>query len=260
MTHLAQTNTTMLGTYILEDNQPSQPEIALANCADTTMLGHLVSMFQDNPHVHFFLLHEMDENAVDLADEFHFVKNEGTWMLANNDSILEVFFDDASFNPEGSEGVFSLDRSDDGSWIILVGQSASAENMPADDPPLVSTVEDDIFTDRNVMEESSDSELFFVDPSVLANGENEIVFSNFTVGSDLLELREGLSVKDVIVYDEQELTEVVIGRSDEPADDIVVKLLGVSQSDLPTYEFGVDGDRAADDLINHLIQSSLNAD
>ena len=71
-------NTTMLGTYTLDGNVPVEPEIVLSNCQDTAMLGQLVSMFEGTPDIRFFLIHEVDESAIDLAADFFFLKDSGT--------------------------------------------------------------------------------------------------------------------------------------------------------------------------------------
>ena len=252
--------TTMLGTYILEGNMPSEPDIVLVNSTDTTMLGQLISVFQNNPDIRFFLLHNIDENTVDLAGDFHFVKDGGNWVLANNNSILEVHFDNADFNPAGSESLFSIGQTSDGSWAISTEDIAAIADLPPSEHLLVDLAEDGILVDGSVAETTLDSESFFIDPSVLGHGENEIVFTNFTVGSDTLELPDGLSVKDVIVDTEHDVTELIIGQDNTTNDDIVVKLLGVSQPDLPMHEYGIDSDHATDDLINHLINSGMNVD
>jgi len=253
-------DTTMLGTYILDGNVPIEPEIVLANCTDTTMLGQLVSVFQGNPEIRFFLIDDVQGNAIDLAGDLHFLKDGGNWVLANNDSLLSVLFDDAGFNPNGTEDTFSLTQVDDGSWAIATDDLAALADMPPSDQLLVDLAENDLFVDDSVAATGTDHDSFFIDPSVLENGESEIVVSNFTVGSDTLELPEGMSVKDVIVDTEHDLTEVVIGQNDTVHDDIVVKLLGVSQPDLPMHDYGIDSDPSTDDLINHLINSGMNVD
>nr|WP_287410700.1 hypothetical protein [Pseudodesulfovibrio sp.] len=253
-------DTTMLGTYSLEGNVPVEPEIVLANCMDTAMLGQLVSVFQGNPDIRFFLIHDAPENAVDLTGDLHFLKDGGSWVLANNNSLLGVLFDNADFNPNGTEDTFSLSQNIDGSWAVMMDNTPSLADLPPSEQLLVDLAEDNLFVDDNVAGTSTDHDSFFIDPSVLEHGENEIIVSNFTVGSDTLELPEGMSVKDVIVDTEHDLTEVIIGQNDTGHDDIVVKLLGVSQPDLPTHDYGIDTDTSTDDLINHLISSGMNVD
>lgn len=241
---------TMLGTYMLDGDIPVDPEIVLANCTDTVMLGQLVSLFQGNPDIRFFLLDTMDETAIDMAADFHFLKDSGNWVLANNNTMLDVKFDDADFNPSGTEGTFSLVQ-EDGGYAIITEQFSG-------DQLLVDLPEDDIFQD---ISDSSDdaSDTIHIDQSVLAEGENEIVVTDFTVGSDHLELGHGLSVKDVTVDTEQDFTQLVVSQADQMGDhDIIVKLMGTSQPDIPIRDYGIDQDTSTDDLINHLIQSGTN--
>lgn len=248
--------TTMLGTYTLDGTVPVEPEIVLANCQDTTMLGQLVGMFSGDPNIRFFLIHEVVEDAVDLAGDFHFLKDGGNWVLANDNTMLNVLFDDAGFNPRGSEGTFSLVHLDDGSYSIATdAMHAGYMDLPPSDQLLVDMADDGIFVDGLDAHVSTDTDSFFVDPSVLQDGQSEILVTNFTFGSSHLELADGMSVKGVVVDNEHDLTEVIIGQNDHMGDDIVVKLLGISQPDLPTHDFNMDAETATDDLINHLIHS-----
>lgn len=256
------TNTTMLGTYSLDGNVPVEPEIVLANCQNTTMLGQLVSMFEGNQDIRFFLLHEIDEDSVDLGADFHFLRDGGNWVLANNDTMMDVHFDDASFNPSGSQETFSLYQTEDGSYAISTDTVAHMADIPPSEQLLIDMAENDIFAPghEHVDHIDSDGDSLYVDPSVLSDGQSEIVVTNFTFGSDHLELSEGLSIKDVVVDNEHQLTEVVIGQADHAGDDIVVKLLGISQPDLPMHEYGIEGEHTTDDLINHLIHSGMNTE
>lgn len=247
--------TTMLGTFTLEGDVPVEPEIVLGNCTDTAMLGQLVTVFQGNPDIRFFLINDVEENAIDLAAESFFLKDSGNWVLANNNLMVDVLFDDASFNPGGSEGTFSLVRGEDGTYTIAHGDA----DIPVVDHMLVDSAEDDLFANTDL---ADDADGIFIDPSVLADGESEIVLTNFTVGSNTLELPDGMSISDVIVDNEQDFTQVVISQTGSQAetDDIVVKLLGVSQPDLPVQDFGLEAENSGDDLINHLINSGMNVD
>lgn len=252
--------TTMLGTYSLDDGVPVDPEIVLANCHDTAMLGQLVNMFAGSQDVRFFLLHEVDERGVDFGADFHFIKDSGNWVLANNDHMMDVLFDDASFNPSGSEGTFSLVSLDDGSWAIDA-HTVGAFDLPAPDQLLVDMPEHDLFVDSHVIHADTDSDTIFIDPSVLHDGNSEILVSNFSVGHDSLELPDGMIVRNVVVDDTHNVTELIIGQENALAghDDIVVKLLGVSQPDLPINDFGLEPERATDDLIDHIINSHLTS-
>lgn len=253
--------TTMLGTYTLDGNVPVSPEIVLANCHDTTMLGRLVAMFEGDPDVKFFIVHDVDRTSVDLGAAFHFVKDAGSWVLANNNTLHSVLFDDASFNPNGHEGTFALTPLADGSYFIDTGDGAAHGALLVDMP------DDDIF--GNGVEAAAagtghhadaDSNSLFIDPSVLGDGQSEIVVTNFNFGSDHLELADALSVKDVVVDSENDQTSIILSQNDHAGDDIVVKLLGVSHPDIPAHGFHVETDHSADDLINHLIHSGRDVD
>ncbi|BCS87996.1 hypothetical protein [Pseudodesulfovibrio sediminis] len=255
----AMTDSTMLGTYTLDGPVPVEPEIVLNNCQDTALLGQLVSVFSGNPDIRFFLVQDAD--TLDMNADFHFLRDGGNWVLANNDTLVDVLFDDASFNPSGTEGTFSLVQDVNGSYLIDTG-IADAAAIPPSDQLLVDLADDGLFVnDEHVHAHTdTDAEPFFIDPSVLQHGESEIVVSNFHIGSDVLELPDGMSIKDVIVDNDHDFTELVIGQNDTGHDDIVVKLLGISQPDLPMQDYGMNSEHATDDLINHIIHSGLNMD
>ena len=252
-------DTTMLGTYTLDGDVPVQPEIVLTNCTDTAMVGQLVSAFQSTPDIRFFLIENVNEDAVDLNADFHFLKDSGNWVLANHNTMLDVLFDDAGFNPAGSEGTFALTPGDDGSWAIATGDElAQAAYLPPSDQLLVDMGHDDLFAGDSHVAHTT-PETFFVDPSVLAQGEHEILVANFTLGHDTLELPEGLAIKDVVVDTEHDLTEVIISGADS-TDDFVVKLMGVHQPDLPDHDYSITADSDGDDLIGHMIHSGMHGD
>jgi hypothetical protein len=228
----AMNETTMLGTYILEDDVPAQPEIVLADCRDTTMLGQLVGMFSDDPQVRFFVLPDVDRDAVNLGADFHFIKDNGDWVLSNGDHLHNVLFDDAGFNPAGHQATFSLSLPPEG-----------ATDLGADLPHdvlLVDMPENDIFAhgttpheNGHAIQAAPDSGGLFIDPSVLGDGQHEIVVNDFNWGGNHLELPEHMSIKDVVVDNDHDLTSVLIGSSDRPDGDIVVRLPGVSHPDIP---------------------------
>jgi len=253
--------TTMLGTYTLDGDVPVQPEIVLANCTDTAMVGHLVSAFQGTPDIRFFLIENINEDAVDLNADFHFLKDNGNWVLANHNTMMDILFDDAGFNPAGSEGTFALSPGGDGSWSITAGdEAAHTAYLPPDDHLLADTGQDDLFAGNgNAAHAATEPETFFIDPSVLAQGEHEILVANFTLGHDTLELPEGLAIKDVVVDTEHDLTEVIVSGAGS-TDDFVVKLMGVHQPDLPDHDYTIAADADAGDLISHMIHSGLHGD
>ena len=252
--------TTMLGTYTLDGDIPVEPEIVLTNCTDTNMVGQLVSAFRGNPEVRFFLIENIDENAIDLNADFHFLKDSGDWVLANHNTMMGVLFDDASFNPMGNAGTFSLDQGEDG-WTLATGDDlAQVAYLPSNDQLLVDMDNNDIFgAETDMVHTTSEPETFFIDPSVLAQGEHEILVTNFTLGHDTLELPEGLAIKDVVVDTAHDITEVVLSGSNS-TDDIVVKLMGANQPALPAHDLGLSDDSGGDDLVSHMISSGLHSD
>ena len=263
--------TTMLGTYTLDGNVPVDPEIVLSNCQDTAMLGQLVGMFAGDTDIRFFLLPDVDRAAVDMGADFHFIKDTGNWVLANDNTMHDVLFDDAGFNPGGHEGTFSLSQLDDGSYALNTGSADPGSDLPHD-ALLVDLPEHDIFVDGhahtagheahmgNELHAGTNEDGLFIDPSVLDHGQSEIVVSNFTLGSNHLELPDNLSVKDVVVDNEHDLTSVILAQNDHSGDDIVVKLLGVSHPDMPGHDLHFDADHSGDDLISHLIHSGRHVE
>lgn len=246
--------TTMLGTYILDEDVPTQPEIVLADCRDTTMLDQLVSMFSDDPQIRFFVLPDVERDAVNLGADFHFIRDNGDWVLSNGNTLHNVLFDDAGFNPGGHQATFSLPLPVDGAADLGV-------ELPHD-VLLVDMPEDDIFANGRAPHESlhapqadPDSDGLFIDPSVLGDGQHEIVVNDFTWGGNHLELPEHMSIKDVMVDDAHDLTSVLIGSNDRADNDIVVRLPGVPHPDIPAHELQMDAAHSTDDLINHLIHA-----
>jgi hypothetical protein len=268
----------MLGTYTLDGDVPVDPEIVLSNCQDSAMLGQLVGMFAGDADIRFFVLPDVDRAAVDLGADFHFIKDTGNWVLANNNTMHDVLFDDAGFNPGGHEGTFSISLLGDGSYALNLG----ADTDPGADLPhdglLVDLPEHDLFVNGHPahavgheghmeahmggheLHAGANADGLFIDPSVLAHGQSEIVVTNFTIGSNHLELPDNLSVKDVVVDSEHDLTSVIIAQNDHAGDDIVVKLLGVTHPDVPAHDLHIDANHSGDDLISHLIHSGRHMD
>ncbi|QJB57170.1 VCBS domain-containing protein [Pseudodesulfovibrio sp. zrk46] len=107
----------------------------------------------------------------------------------------------------------------------------------------------------DTIETGRGNDTVFIDQSVLGHG-SDIVVTDFNAGHDVLELGDGVSVKDITSGTENhvEYTEVLVG--DEQGNDVVVKLLGVSQTDLSDHNSSVDStNTAADDLIQYMIDS-----
>lgn len=255
--HGSTNDTTMLGIFTLEDNVPTHPEIVLSNCTDTAMLGQLVTLFDGNPIIRFFLVPGTEESELDLSADLYFVKDGGSWVLSSGNTMVDILFDNSGFNPNGSEGTFELILDDTGNYMIVTGAEVAA---PQAAPPLVDSTEDDIFAEMSHAQDTSEAVPFHIDPSVLGDGDNEIIVNDFNVGSDILALPDGMTVKDVVVDADNEFTDVIVGRhSDEIGNsDIVVRLLGVSQADLPGHEYGIEGENVAENLISQLLISGLS--
>jgi len=265
MTDTSMNHTTMLGTYSLDGNVPVEPEIVLSNCRDTAMLGRLVGMFADSDDVRFFLVHDIDPNAIDLGADLHFVKDSGAWVLANNDNMINVLFDDTSFNPSGPEETFSLVHLDDGSWSVDAHADLSGADLPdaAGGHLLVDNEAHDIFVGDHVVHADEGAGSIFIDPSVMQDGNGEIVVANFVMGQDTLELPEDMTVRDVTVDSDHNLTELIIGPQDGPdgQDDIVIKLLSAlpDPGEVPSSAVDLDSGSDIDHLIQHIIDSPDNS-
>lgn len=260
MSDISSNTTTMVGTYALDGNVPVDPEIVVSHCQDTATLGQLVTMFDHNPDIRFFLVDTIDESHIDSSGDLYFLKDGGNYVLASNNTIIDVVFDNADFNPSGTENTFSLSHDDNGTWSIETDQPVDLAMLAPSDQLLVDINEEGIFVDQHVTDTHHDHDSFFIDPSVLQDGESEIIVNDFHVGSNVLELPDDLSIKDVIVDNDHDLTELVLSHNDATAheSDIIVKLMGVSLPDLPDQDFGLDAENSTDDLINHLIHSGQN--
>jgi hypothetical protein len=238
--------TTMLGTFTLDGNVPVDPEIVLSDCRDTAMLGRLVGMFAADAEIRFFLLPDVDRAAVDLGADFHFIKDSGDWVLANSNTMHDVLFDDAGLNTGADDP--GADLPHDSLLVDLPEHNIFADGHVHMDGPAGHSGGHELHAGEN-------ADGLFIDPSALDHGQSEIVVSNFTLGSNHLELPDNLSVKDVVVDNEHDLTSVILAQNDHTGDDIVVKLLGVSHPDMPGHDIHVDADHSGDDLITHLIHS-----
>ena len=248
------TDSPMLGTYTLENGVPVDPQIVLTNCRDTTMLRQLITVFGGNPNVRFFLIPGEHTSEIDPAEDIYFVRHNGNWVLSQGHTVTDVLFGERDFNPDGMEGMFSLAQTDDGSWDV------NAAHLPPGEHLLVKDSDDDIFGGDTEVADALDAETFFIDPSVLEQGENEIVLNNFHFGVDTLALPDGLAVKNVIVDSSNDLTEVILEWENYPDDaDIIVKLLGVDPANIG-HEAASDL-AASDDLnlvVQHIIDSGGN--
>jgi len=250
-------DTTMLGIFTLEDNVPSQPEIVLSNCTDTAMLGQLVTLFEGNPVIRFFLVPGPEGAKLDMTADLYFIKDGSNWVLGSGNTMADVLFDDTGFNPNGTEDTFELVRDNAGNYTITTGETSVA---PIDDPLLLDNAEDTIFTEASHAPDTPETEPLYIDPSALEEGQNEIIVNDFNVGSNVLELPEGMTVKDVVVDADNAFTEVIVGPDSDVIGnaDIVVRLHGVSQADLPTHEYATEGENMAEDLISQLLNSGLS--
>lgn len=247
-------NNPMLGTYTVEDGVPVDPQIVLADCRDTTMLGQLVTVFGGNPDIRFFLVPEQGAGEIDPARDLYFVSHDGNWVLSQDGVMTEVLFDDPGFNPNGSEGTFMLALAEDGSWAV------HPEYLPPGEQLLAETPDPGLFGTPDGTADAVDAETFFIDPSVLAQGENEIVLDDFQLGIDTLALSDELSVKDVVVDSVRDMTEIILERHGQPdGDDIVVRLLGVDPADVgPEAALDLAAPDDLDSAVQHIIDSGGN--
>jgi hypothetical protein len=253
--------TNMLGIYSLEDDVPVGPEIVLANCKDPSMLGQMLSVFENSDHVRFFLASNVDEGNLELGNNLHFVKDHGNWVLAMGDDYVDVLFNDNSFNPAGNHGSFKIVPGEDGSSSLRINDTThiteNGDFFLSDDtlPLLINGA-----TDELMLASSSDDDngphTIHIAQSALAEAGNEHVVENFSVG-DTLELKEGLSIKDITWdtnEDQTDYTLILVG--DDDGNHTAVKLLGVSQADLSAHQTDVDVGTTTDDLIQHMIDSA----
>lgn len=115
--------TNMLGIYFVENGEPSNPEIILANSQDADMLNNVLKTFGEDTEVHFFLISDADGQGItdeDILSQLNFVMNDGEWALAMGDKIVDVRFDQAMFNPAGEEASFRFSTGEDGALIVEV--------------------------------------------------------------------------------------------------------------------------------------------
>ena len=99
------------------------------------------------------------------------------------------------------------------------------------------------------------NDTILIDRSALSDGEDMIVVEDFHVGTDALELGDGMSVKDITSHTDNSIdyTEVLVG--DDQGNDVVVKLLGVTQTELSEHQTTISDTNTADDLIQFMIDS-----
>jgi VCBS repeat-containing protein len=103
------------------------------------------------------------------------------------------------------------------------------------------------------------SDTIIIDPSVLADGGGEIVVQDFSVGTDALDLQDGMHVHNIeygTTADSISYADVLV--SDDAGHQVVVKLLGVTQTDISDHQSSVTPADHADDLIQYMIDSGNN--
>ena len=99
------------------------------------------------------------------------------------------------------------------------------------------------------------NDTILIDRSALSDGDDMIVVEDFHVGTDALELGDGMSVKDITSHTDNSIdyTEVIVG--DDQGNDVIVKLLGVTQTELTDHQTTISDPNTADDLIQFMIDS-----
>ncbi|CCH50062.1 protein of unknown function [Pseudodesulfovibrio piezophilus C1TLV30] len=112
---------------------------------------------------------------------------------------------------------------------------------------------------HNVVTTGDGNDTLFIDQSALNQSHSEIVVNDFVVGTDALEMGDGMSVKDITTVTENSIqyTQVLVG--DDHDNNVIVKLLGVTQTDLDSHSTGVDAATHSDDLIQYMIDSGHNS-
>ncbi|MUM77922.1 tandem-95 repeat protein, partial [Pseudodesulfovibrio sp. F-1] len=165
---------------------------------------------------------------------------------------------DYAFGGEGNDTLKGNAGND-----TLVG--GSGNNLlvggPGDDL-LIGGSGDDTFnpgSGRDVIRTGDGNDTIIIDPSVLADGGGEITVEDFTVGMDALDLQDGMKVLDITFKDTEELNyaEVLVGKDSEQ-EQVVIKLLGVTQTSFSDYETAVSPDSHVDDLLKYMIESPSN--
>ncbi len=160
---------------------------------------------------------------------------------------------DTAYGNEGNDTLHGHDGNDllvggDGNDLLVGGHG--------DDQLFGGHGDDVIVTGQghDLVHTGEGSDVIHIDPSVLDDG-NSVTVEDYTLGTDSLELGDGLKINDVIYDDDNSVTRLLI--SDEHGGhDVVVDLLGVTRTDLSHFESHVDPSGGqVDDLIQYLIDS-----
>ncbi|WP_285907335.1 tandem-95 repeat protein, partial [Pseudodesulfovibrio pelocollis] len=131
---------------------------------------------------------------------------------------------------------------------------------PGDDL-LIGGIGNDTFnpgSGRDVIRTGDGFDTIIIDRSVLADGGGEITVEDFSVGMDALDLRDGMEVRDIAfgtTADNISYADVLVGND---ADQVVIKLLGVSQTNLSGHQSAVTHENHVDDLLQYMIDSGGN--
>jgi VCBS repeat-containing protein len=186
-----------------------------------------------------------------------------------NDLVVEVRgTEDGHFTGGSGDDVAYGNAGDDtlegnaGNDTLIGGTGNDLLVGGAGDDLLVGGTGDDIFapgSGRDVIHTGDGHDTIIIDPSVLADGGGEITVEDFAVGTDAIGLRDGMHI-DTINYgtteDNIDYADVLV--SDDSGSHVVVKLLGVSQTDLSDHETAVTHDDHVDDLLQYMIDSGAN--
>ncbi|MFH1913792.1 MAG: Ig-like domain-containing protein, partial [Pseudomonadota bacterium] len=110
---------------------------------------------------------------------------------------------------------------------------------------------------RDVIRTGDGFDTIIIDRSVLADGGGEITVEDFSVGLDALDLQDGMEVRGIEfgTIDQIDYADVLVGTDE---DQVVIKLLGVSQTNLSGHESAVTHDNHVDDLLQYMIDSGGN--
>jgi len=257
MTHDIEINNAMLGVYRLYKNHPVEPEIVLTNCTNPAMVDQIMQMTSANEDVHFFLM-ESDSQCLTNDSQLFFIKDGCNWTIAFEDTLLKIWFDDASFNPKGSEMTFAVLEN-------LNGKTETVTNEPStlsvDD--LLANSEDDIqlsSRDNSGIHEDSNPPLI-IDPSVLTNSQEVHEINDERPALlDALDLPEGTTIKTLNTTSADDglilYTELLV--ADALGTNTFYRLLGVSPQSFEEYEAELNYTSTTEGLILYMIDSENN--
>jgi len=244
----------MLGIYRLaEDGSPTDPEIILPSTHDAVLVNSLLTTFETDQDIRFFLIPNGGDMDIDFGRQLHFVPNGHAWELSvgelDNSRYADVRFDDPTFNPTSGEGGLLLPHDQDTETAMMTMDGSDVVKM---DELFHGGENDDLLlgVQADVHHTVGTDNAIHIDPSILAD--TGISAGEHLLGATALAPGQGMAIKG-ITYGE-DLTQLLVGDSDG-GHEVVVNLLGVNRADLSGFETGITPDTPVDDLIQYLIDS-----